>query len=199
MKPNSDFEKLLKEPLFNSSIISIIIDEAHCICDWGDFRPEYKELGRLRYILPTTVLIMIASATLTKDALHTILHLLHMHLDKIEFVQRSSDRPNIKLNVKRIKHSLDSYADLAFLIPDSWAVGDPPPPKFLIFFDNIGQSIQAAKFLRSRLPTQAKDKIKWFNADMTSTYKKTELANLKEGKTWGCCTTESFRMVSKQI
>ena len=96
MKPNSDFEKLLKEPLFNSSIISIIIDEAHCICDWGDFRPEYKELGRLRYILPTTVLIMIASATLTKDALHTILHLLHMHSDKIEFVQRSSDRPNIK-------------------------------------------------------------------------------------------------------
>ena len=40
MKPDSGFEKLLKDPLFNTQFISIIIDEAHCICDWGNFRPE---------------------------------------------------------------------------------------------------------------------------------------------------------------
>ncbi|KAF8415904.1 hypothetical protein L210DRAFT_3312644, partial [Boletus edulis BED1] len=109
MKLDSSFEKLLKDHLFSSRIISIIIDEAHCICDWGDFRPEYKELGRLRYILPTSVPIMIASATLTKDALSTIYQLLHMHLDSSELVRRSSDRPNIKIRVQKIKYSLDSY------------------------------------------------------------------------------------------
>ncbi|KAG1898743.1 P-loop containing nucleoside triphosphate hydrolase protein, partial [Suillus fuscotomentosus] len=66
MKPNGEFERLLKDDLFSSRIISIIIDEAHCLTDWGEFRPEYKELGRLRYILPPAVPIMITSATLTK-------------------------------------------------------------------------------------------------------------------------------------
>ncbi|KAN0088933.1 P-loop containing nucleoside triphosphate hydrolase protein [Tylopilus felleus] len=194
MKPDSGFEKLLKDPLFSSRIISIIIDEAHCICDWGDFRPEYKELGRLHYILPTTVPILIASATLTKDALSTISQLLHMHADNIESIWRSSNRPNIKIGVKKIRYSLDSYADLGFLIPDGWKDRDSPPPKFLVFFDNIQQSIQAAMFLCHRLPHQLQDKVKWFNANMTTTYKEKEFENLQNGETWGYCTTESFGM-----
>lgn len=69
MKPNSDFETLLKDQLFTSQIISIVIDEAHCVADWEDFRPEYNELRCLRYTLLTTVPIMIASATLSKETL----------------------------------------------------------------------------------------------------------------------------------
>ncbi|KIK24169.1 hypothetical protein PISMIDRAFT_99203 [Pisolithus microcarpus 441] len=41
MKPSGEFEKHLKNPLFTSRIISIIIDEAHCLTDWGEFHPEY--------------------------------------------------------------------------------------------------------------------------------------------------------------
>ncbi|KIJ62205.1 hypothetical protein HYDPIDRAFT_94622, partial [Hydnomerulius pinastri MD-312] len=78
MKPNGEFEKRLKNPLFTSCIISVVVDEAHCLTDWGEFRPEYKELGRLRYILPNAVPVMIASATLTKDTLSNAVRLLHM-------------------------------------------------------------------------------------------------------------------------
>lgn len=41
---------------------------------------------------------------------------------------------------------------LAFLIPAGFKVDDPPLPKFLIFFDNIPDSINAACALRRRLP-----------------------------------------------
>jgi len=37
MKPDGEFEKLLKNPLFSSRIVSIVIDEAHCLTEWGDF------------------------------------------------------------------------------------------------------------------------------------------------------------------
>ncbi|KAI6103602.1 hypothetical protein F5141DRAFT_1217225 [Pisolithus sp. B1] len=47
MKPDGGFERLLKSPLFTQQIISIVINEAHCLTDWGEFQPEYKELSRL--------------------------------------------------------------------------------------------------------------------------------------------------------
>ncbi|KAI6108688.1 hypothetical protein EDD16DRAFT_1488082 [Pisolithus croceorrhizus] len=95
-----------------------------------------------------TIPVMIASATLTKDTLTDVLQLLHMHPGRLITVRRTTDRPNIKIGVKKIKYALNSYADLAFLIPSGWKDGDPLPPKFLIFFDDIQDAISAAQYLR---------------------------------------------------
>lgn len=65
---------------------------------------------------------------------------------------------------------------LTFLIPPGFKVDDPPPPKFLIFFDDIPDSINAACVLRRRLPSELREKI-------------------RSGETWGLCTTTSFGMV----
>ncbi|KIK18682.1 hypothetical protein PISMIDRAFT_108930, partial [Pisolithus microcarpus 441] len=144
MKPDGGFETLLKNPLFVTWIISIVIDEAHCLMDWGEFHPEYRELGHLCYVLPHSILLLITSATIMKRTLQDLTHLLHMSPSRTLVVCRSSDRPNIKIAVKKIKYTLNSYADLAFLIPAGFRADDPPLPKFLIFFDNIPDSINAA-------------------------------------------------------
>ncbi|KAF8128530.1 hypothetical protein EV363DRAFT_1400321 [Boletus edulis] len=59
-----------------------------------------------------------------------------MHKDKTAVIHHSCNRPNIKISVRKIKYTLNNYyADLVFLIPDDYKLGDPtPPPKFLIFF-----------------------------------------------------------------
>ncbi|KAI9570886.1 hypothetical protein HD554DRAFT_1989411, partial [Boletus coccyginus] len=43
-------------------------------------------------------------------------------------------------------------------------------------------------------PPTLRHKIKWFNADMTMTYKETEVMNLIGSNMWGLCTTFSFGM-----
>ncbi|KAG0704809.1 hypothetical protein DFH29DRAFT_981291 [Suillus ampliporus] len=138
MKPGGEFEKLLCKPLFAQQIIGIIFNEAHCIMTWGEFHPEYKELERLRYILPCYVPFMLASATLTVDNLAHVKWLLHVHSDtKLLTIQTSVNHANIRLCIRKIMYSLSSYQDLSFLIPNGWKDGDPLPPKFLIFFDDI--------------------------------------------------------------
>ncbi|KIK73785.1 hypothetical protein PAXRUDRAFT_177473, partial [Paxillus rubicundulus Ve08.2h10] len=147
MKPDGEFERMLKDPLFTLQVVSVIIDEAHCLTKWEEFQPEYKELRHLQYILPETIPLMITSTTLANDALLTTIFLLHMHPDKMTVIHCSTDCPNIKIGVRKIKYALNSFMDLAFLIPKGWKPGDPPPPKFLILFDDTQDSINAVSYL----------------------------------------------------
>jgi len=90
---------------------------------------------------------------------------------------KPSDRPNIYAVVRPINSSLGSFTDLSFLLRN-WKPGDPPPLTFLIFFDNINEAIKACLFLRSQLPVEYRNKIKWFNSDMSNTFKDDETGNL---------------------
>jgi superfamily II DNA helicase RecQ len=154
VKPGREFEKLLQKPTFASQIMGLVFNEAHCISSWGEFHSEYKELECLQYILPCYVPFMIASATLMADTLRDVKSLLHMHLENLLIVHMSTDRPNIKICVQKIRYSLSSYVDLAFLVPTGWTPADQVPQKFLIFFDSIQDAIGAAKYLQSRLPPE---------------------------------------------
>ncbi|KIL56654.1 hypothetical protein M378DRAFT_39791, partial [Amanita muscaria Koide BX008] len=78
MRENGIFEQLFKNKTFMSSVISIVIDEAHCISQWGSFRPEYRELGRLRYLQRHPCTIMATSATLTPSVLKDIKNVLSL-------------------------------------------------------------------------------------------------------------------------
>ncbi|KAJ3476192.1 hypothetical protein NLI96_g11327 [Meripilus lineatus] len=116
----------------------------------------------------------------------------------VKIIRRSNDRPNIYLTVRKIRHSLASFRDLDFLIPSGWKAGDHLP-KFLVFFDDIKESIRAAKALKSRLPLQEQSKIKWFNSDDTPELREylTEVFREQgeEGKTvYGLYCTDSFGM-----
>jgi ATP-dependent DNA helicase RecQ len=73
------------------------IDEAHCISQWGhDFRPEYKQLGRLRRLFPHIPMIAL-TATADAQTRDDILHCLG--LERARFYAVGFDRPNIRYTV----------------------------------------------------------------------------------------------------
>ncbi len=60
---NEDFNKRVLNQI-NSSIGSLVIDEAHCISDWGhDFRPDYRRIINIVKYLPPNVPLLATTAT----------------------------------------------------------------------------------------------------------------------------------------
>jgi len=86
--------------LENIDISLVVIDEAHCISQWGhDFRPQYRNLSNHLVHLPkATILALTATATTSvqSDIVNT-LSPGNMHV-----VHASFDRPNLHLDVKPV-------------------------------------------------------------------------------------------------
>ena len=85
------------ERALNWNIAQLAIDEAHCISEWGhDFRPEYRELKKLRKHLPD-VPIMALTATATERVRKDIVG--QLHLDDGHCYVASFNRPNLTYRI----------------------------------------------------------------------------------------------------
>jgi ATP-dependent DNA helicase RecQ len=60
---NEDFNKQVLSQISNS-VGMLVIDEAHCISDWGhDFRPDYRRIVNIVKFLPPNVPLLATTAT----------------------------------------------------------------------------------------------------------------------------------------
>ncbi len=79
------------------NVTALAIDEAHCISEWGhDFRPEYRQIARLRDLLPD-VPVMALTATATSRVRADIIR--HLRLREPATFVASFNRPNLSYRV----------------------------------------------------------------------------------------------------
>ncbi|KAL6307300.1 P-loop containing nucleoside triphosphate hydrolase protein [Sparassis latifolia] len=123
-----------------------------------------------------------------------VAEILQLRKGHTEHIIRSNDRPNVAISVHKMQHAACSFKDLNFLISDNFKDGDTPPPKFLVFFDNIKKAEAVVQHLCSQLPVELRDKIKHFHSVMTDHYRNDECEALKNSNIWGLCVTDSFGM-----
>ena len=89
---------MLKLKSINLSLI--VIDEAHCISQWGfDFRPDYLRIGEfLKQVNRPNILAL--TATAGKKVIEDVIH--YLQLDEPVIHRRSVDRPNITFSINKM-------------------------------------------------------------------------------------------------
>ena len=87
-------------------IAQVIVDEAHCISEWGhDFRPSYRLIGEWLNSLPRRPIVGAFTATATKYVENDIKKLLG--LGKANVYVTGFDRPNLSFSVIRTPKRMD--------------------------------------------------------------------------------------------
>ena len=118
----------LSTPLFRSyldvlNINYIVVDEAHCISQWGyDFRPDYLQIGELRKEVDAPVIAL--TATATPKVAEDIMKRLSLNPLKPSFrlLRSGFERPNLSYIVRECRDKSGQLLDICNGVPGSGIV-----------------------------------------------------------------------------
>jgi len=96
----------------------IVIDEAHCVSQWGhDFRPDYKLLGEVRQQF-RGVPVMALTATATENVKVDVIH--NLGIENCEVFTQSFNRPNLMYEVRNKGKGKEVLVSMAQIINGSY-------------------------------------------------------------------------------
>jgi ATP-dependent DNA helicase RecQ len=119
----------------------LVVDEAHCISDWGhDFRPHYRFIERTMRLMPANLRLLATTATANNRVLADLQTVLGPDLT----VSRGElSRPSLLLQAMRMPSQAERMAWLATHLPTIAGSG-------IIYTLTVRDAEQVAKWLRSR-------------------------------------------------
>ncbi len=139
----------LNNPAFRDQVLPrlaattglLVVDEAHCISDWGhDFRPDYRRirtlLGELRDGVPVLATTATANARVTEDVAE------QLGADTLT-LRGSLDRDSLRLGVLRLPAAEQRLAWLADHL-------DELPGSGIVYCLTVAATQEVAAFLRER-------------------------------------------------
>ena len=106
--PESLFSKEFQESLPNINIGLMVIDEAHCISDWGhDFRLKYGNIYKILKILPESVPVLATTATANNRVIEDLKH----QLGENVFISRGKlMRNSLSIQILELEEIEERYA-----------------------------------------------------------------------------------------
>ena len=95
--------QLFRNYLQEMNVSFIVVDEAHCISQWGyDFRPDYLQIGKLREIVDAPVIALTATATpkVAEDIMN------RLGFEEKTLIKSGFERPNLSYIVRKCEDKL---------------------------------------------------------------------------------------------
>ena len=121
----------------------VVVDEAHCISDWGhDFRPDYRRIRTLLTDLPAGIPVLATTATANARVTADVAEQLQIADSEPVLVLRGTlDRESLHLGVVRLPDQPSRLAWLAQHLPEL-------PGSGIIYCLTVAATEQVADFLR---------------------------------------------------
>ena len=141
-------ERLANERFRNEVLAKIagrislfVIDEAHCISDWGhDFRPQYRLIERIIHTLPPNLRLLATTATANDRVITDLTEVLGPNL---EVSRGDLNRTSLALQTIRLQSQAERLAWLAEHLPKLKGQG-------IIYTLTVRDAEQVSEWLRSR-------------------------------------------------
>jgi len=119
----------------------LVIDEAHCISDWGhDFRPHYRLIERILRALPPNLRLVATTATANDRVMDDLEVVLGPHL---EVLRGDLNRRSLQLQTIRLPSQEERMAWLAQQLPTLPGAG-------IIYTLTVRDAIRVSDWLKSR-------------------------------------------------
>ena len=136
---NPDFRDNVLPGLASSTGL-LVVDEAHCVSDWGhDFRPDYRRLRSLLAGLPPLTPVLATTATANSRVTADVAE----QLGDALVLRGSLDRESLRLGVLRLPSAAHRLAWLADHLPSLEGSG-------IIYTLTVAAALDTAAFLRAR-------------------------------------------------
>jgi ATP-dependent DNA helicase RecQ len=105
-------------PLFSDRVGLLVIDEAHCISDWGhDFRPDYRRLEEMLERLPDGVAVLCTTATANDRVVADVEEQLRVDGSGLRTYRGPLGRTSLRFEVVELPGQADRLAWLATWLP----------------------------------------------------------------------------------
>jgi ATP-dependent DNA helicase RecQ len=128
-------------PRLAASAGLLVVDEAHCISDWGhDFRPDYRRLRTLLAELPSGIPVLATTATANARVTADVADQLGTD---VLVLRGSLDRDSLRLGVVRLRTAEQRLAWLADHLAEQ-------PGSGIVYCLTVAATQEVADYLRSR-------------------------------------------------
>ncbi|KAJ3483954.1 hypothetical protein NLJ89_g12020 [Agrocybe chaxingu] len=193
---HAEFRQILTSDF--DDICAVIVDEAHCIAQWGgDFRTAYSELGKLRSFFPPNIPILATSATLNPRSLREVRSQLGIDADDAFYLNLGNDRPNIAYSAIQI-NSADDYDALRPLLTRFADPSEASKPddmvKTIVFVNAVQPAQVGARTVRSWFAPDLRKYVDYLYAYRTRHAKRRAMQRFRKGETRILIATEAAGM-----
>jgi ATP-dependent DNA helicase RecQ len=108
-------------PLFIARVGLLVVDEAHCVSDWGhDFRPDYRRIRDVLAALPESVAVLGTTATANDRVVADVSEQFKLGSDSehLTVYRGPLARASLRLEVVKLPSAADRLAWLATWLPE---------------------------------------------------------------------------------